>query len=131
MALKNRRTQKNKTNRRKQQSKRGGKRIGKNTKKNLRNKRQSRRRGGGRGYRTIEAWQLANKQHFREQVTLEIDQQLKTDPNISDEALKTIVIKNVYIADESGMDKNEIVDELIAKAKARPSSWWPSFGSKV
>ena len=46
MALKNRRTQKNKTNRRKQQSKRGGKRIGKNTKKNLRNKRQSRRRGG-------------------------------------------------------------------------------------
>ena len=47
MALKNRRTQKNKTNRRKQQSKRGGKRIGKNTKKNLRNKRQSRRRMRG------------------------------------------------------------------------------------
>ena len=47
MALKNRRTQKNKTNRRKQQSKRGGKRIGKNTKKGLRNKRQSRRRMRG------------------------------------------------------------------------------------
>ena len=47
MALKNRRTQKNKTNRRKQQSKRGGKRIGKNTKKSLRNKRQSRRRMRG------------------------------------------------------------------------------------
>lgn len=49
MALKNLRTQKNKTNRRKQQSKRGGKRIGKNTKKSLINKRQTRRmRGGGR-----------------------------------------------------------------------------------
>jgi len=47
MVLKNRRTQKNKTNRRKQQSKRGGKRIGKNTRKNLRNKRQSRIRRGG------------------------------------------------------------------------------------
>ena len=47
MALKNRRTQKNKTNRRKQQSKRGGKRMRKNTKKNVRNKRQSRRRMRG------------------------------------------------------------------------------------
>jgi len=49
MALKNRRTQKNKTNRRKQQSKRGGKKIGGNTRKNLKKKRQSRRmrmRGG-------------------------------------------------------------------------------------
>jgi hypothetical protein len=49
MALKNRRTQKNKTNR----VKRGGKKVGKKTKKSLRNKkRQSRRRrmrGGGSG----------------------------------------------------------------------------------
>ena len=44
MALKNRRTQKNKTNRRKQQSKQGGKKIGGNTRKNFKKKRQSRRR---------------------------------------------------------------------------------------
>lgn len=43
MALKNRRTQKNKTNR----DKRGGKKVGKKTKKSLRNKRRQSRRVGG------------------------------------------------------------------------------------
>ena len=48
MALKSRRTQKNKTNRRNQQNKKR-KSLRKNTRKNLKKKRQSRRmRGGGR-----------------------------------------------------------------------------------
>lgn len=65
MALKkNRRTQKNKSNRRKQQSKRGGKRIGKNTKKNVRNKRQSRRRRMRGGAAAAEAGAATNNDLF-------------------------------------------------------------------
>jgi hypothetical protein len=136
MALKNRRTQKNKTNR----VKRGGKKVGKKTKKSLRNKkRQSRRRRMRRGgvgkpgpiHSVLRAPKKKlnmkaygqngqNGRHYHAIIINKIMTELKKNPELTDGDLKTIFYADDLTDDNIAEAKRKLAE---AKKRRRDKIW--------